>query len=168
MFAFRPPRKTPSGWLIAAPLDRGDYVRPGQVNPDLECTDFVEAKTLVVRVVEDAPNLGGGEAKGGKKRKKGAAAAAAVAGPDFRKFKKNSTMQNIYEMITDSTSVLPKETERELQLQTQNAAMERAQVEAEALFTQAGKAMKGVKGMTMDSFVSQAPGATQKGKRGTR
>jgi hypothetical protein len=101
----------------------------------------------------------------------------------LRRFKKNVILQDVYEMVVEMNAVLPKETERELQvrtafsflpsppptltpppptnpslapqLQTQNIAIERAQAEAEALFMDggSGKTKKGSKGLTMDSFM---------------
>lgn len=115
---------------------------------------------LVVREMKDAPNLGKGK-KGSKRGRSG--------GVDNKRFKKNAILVagDLYELVTSVTAVLPKETERELQLQTQNLAMERQQVEAEKLFNADlhGKVTKGSKGQTINDFMSQA---TLKCKRGAR
>mmetsp|Transcript_11552 Transcript_11552/g.23703 ORF Transcript_11552/g.23703 Transcript_11552/m.23703 type:complete len:707 (-) Transcript_11552:6-2126(-) len=124
------------GWLKIAPADRSDYKRPGfeeiEGMPQAE-TELVRSSILVVRTMEDSRKA----REDSKKKKKKKTKSRGYAGPNFSRFRKNTIVRR-WPMVTSMKAVLPKESERELALQTTQRDIERRQEEAERLFGGAG------------------------------
>jgi len=105
-----------NGWLVAAPTDNRKAYRchPEDIVYEPAATEHVE--NLVVRSKSSRPK-------------------ASSSGPNFKRFRKNPVLQRHYSSTSICfTTVLPKETERQRQMQLTQREMAEQEKAADALF----------------------------------